>query len=313
MRSAATNLADSIKPILVILTLLMLTGVFLLDRALPQAGAWVLVGLTLTAGFVHGALDAALLQRRFNDQLQLLAVLSSYLLTVVLLGWALSNMINAALWLLILMSVWHFGEPYGRWSDLHPWASNLTRVVVGGAPIMIPVWLAPDTFAQAIAPVVDTLAVNVWQRMAEVWLVLAVAWVLACGLLRAYAARHAWAELLGCIAVYALFSPLMAFALYFGAYHSWVHIWRVWRGWSSSEPGLAPRPAVVMAGLAATTVASWLLGAALWWLLSPNWSTPPEPGAALQWVIVALAAVTAPHLLLISASTAFFSVHNDRT
>ena len=163
MKIASIKLVGGFTPVLVAL---LLVASFLMDQMVPQAGAWALVGLTLTAGFVHGALDAALLQRRFRAPLQLMAVLTGYLLAVVFLGWLLGSMLNAALWLLILMSVWHFGESYGRWSNLAPRAANLTRAVVGGAPVLLPVWLAPDAFARALAPIVDTLAVDVWRPMA---------------------------------------------------------------------------------------------------------------------------------------------------
>ena len=121
------------------LTLLLLTAAFIADRAFQQAGAWALLGLSLTVGFAHGALDAAVMQRRFTNRLVLVKWLAAYLAAVVLLGWLLSSAINVALWALILMSIWHFGEPYGRWNGLPSGSAHLTRAVVGGAPIMLPV------------------------------------------------------------------------------------------------------------------------------------------------------------------------------
>ena len=291
---------------------LLFTTLLLADRAQPLAGAWALVGLSLTAGFVHGALDAAILQRRFTDRLRLIKVLTAYLVAVLLLGWLLSGALNVALWLLILMSVWHFGEPYGRWSGLQPWSANLTRAVVGGAPIMVPVWLVPGELAQTLAPVVDLLTVQVWRAMGLVWLGLLLVWVIACGLKRPHAARYAWAEVLGCAIAYTVFSPLMAFAIYFGVYHAPVHIWRVWRSWKANGPALHLRPWAIATGLIATVCATWLLSAGLWWMLSPDLSKMPEPALALRWLIVALAAVTAPHLVLISASEAFFAAYARR-
>ena len=286
------------------------TALLVFDRAQPQAGAWALVGLSLTVGFAHGALDAAILQRRFSDRMRLFMWLGAYLVAVLFLGWWLSSAVNVALWLLIVMSAWHFGEPYGRWSSLSPWSSNMTRIVVGGAPIMLPVWLVPAELAQTLAPVVDALAIQVWRVLAAVWLVLVVIWVPVCGLRRPHAAKYAWAELLGCVVAYLVFSPLMAFAIYFGAYHAPVHIWRVRRGWMAAANAPVLKPAVVAAGLLATLCATWLLSAGLWWLLSPDFYALPEPAAALRWLIVALAAVTAPHLVLISASSTFFAAHS---
>ncbi len=292
---------------------LLFAALYWMDGAQPLAGAWMLLGLSVTVGFVHGALDAAILQRRFTDRTRLVKGLSAYFVAVVLLGWLLSSTVNVALWLLILMSVWHFGEAYGRWGALAPWSATLTRTVVGGAPIMVPMWLVPGELAQTLAPVVDALAVEVWRSMATVWLALLLVWVFACGLRQPRDARYAWAELLGCLLAYAVFSPLMAFAAYFGLYHAPVHIWRVWRGWTGTAPLPQLSPWAVAVGTLATVCATWLLGAGLWWMVSPDISKMPEPAAALRWLIVALAAVTAPHLVLISASTPFFAAYSRRS
>ena len=288
---------------------LALAAVWWLDTAQPQAGPGVLVGLSLTVGFLHGALDAPLLQRKFTDRKVLVQVLAAYLACVLLVGWWLSGAVAVALWVLIAMSIWHFGEPYGRWDDLPPWSAGLSRAVVGGAPIMLPVWLAPNDWATLLAPVVEPVALQLWRAVAVVWLVLLGLWVLACGLPRPQAARYAWYELIGCAAAYLVFSPVMAFALYFGAYHAPAHIWRVWRAWlaSSAAAQATPPPAHVAAGLVATLLATWSLGVGLWWLLSPGVATTPDASNALRWLIVALAAVTAPHLVLISMCSDFLS------
>ena len=306
---------------------LALLGLWWLDTTQPQAGAWVLVGLSVSVGFLHGALDAPLLQRKFTSRWVLLQALALYLAAVLLLGWLLSGAIAVALWVLIAMSVWHFGEGYARWDDLPRWSSNLSRVVVGGAPLMLPVWLAPEELAGVLAAVVEPAALQVWRVAAMIWLVLLMVWVVACGLSRLRAARYAWFELIGCTAAYAVFSPVMAFALYFGVYHAPVHIWRVWRAWTAGDPAAhqaassslshspapapahspPPSPALVAAGLAATLLATWLLGAGLWSLLSQGAQTVPDSSSALRWLIVALAAVTAPHLVLISVCADFLS------
>ena len=297
--------------------MLALFGAWWLDITQPQAGAWVLIGLSVTVGVLHGALDAPLLQRKFTNRWVLLQALALYLASVLLLGWLLNGAIAIALWVLIAMSVWHFGEGYARWDDLPSWSGNLTRVVVGGAPIMLPALLAPDELAVLLAFVVEPLALQGWRVAARIWLVLLLIWVLTCGLRRLRAARHAWFELIGCTAAYLVFSPAMAFALYFGVYHAPVHIWRVWRAWKAGDasgrtaPSPSPSPAHSPVGVAAvlstTLLATWLLGAGLWWLLSPSAQAMPDSSSALRWLIVALAAVTAPHLVLISVCSEFLS------
>ena len=296
-----------------LLALLALYGTWWLDTSQPQAGAWALIGLSVSLGVLHGALDAPLLQRRFTNRWALLQALTLYLAAVLLLGWLLSGAIVIALWALIAMSIWHFGEGYARWDDLPSWSGHLTRAVVGGAPIMLPVWLAPSELTLLLAPVVEAAALQVWRVGAVVWSVLLVVWVVACGVSRPAAARHAWFELIGCAAAYLVFSPVMAFALYFGVYHAPVHIWRVWRAWSAGGAAdrtvipPSPSPVEVVAALAATLIATWLLGAALWWLLSANGLVMPDTSSALRWLIVGLAAVTAPHLVLISFCSDFLS------
>ena len=286
-----------------------LSAVWWLDATWPQGGAWVLIGLSLSMGFLHGALDALLLQRKFTSRWVLLQMLAAYLAAVLLLGWWLSDAVDFALGVLIAMSVWHFGEAYGRWDPLPLWSVGLSRVVVGGAPIMLPTLLAPDEFATVLTPFVAPAPFQVLLAVATAWLVLLIVWILVCGLPQLRAARHAWLELLGCVAVYAVFSPVMAFALYFGAYHAPTHIWRVWRALTTNDvaANAMPQPAPMAAVLVATLFATWVLGAGLWWLLSPNIPTALDSASVLRWLIVALTAVTAPHLVLISVCSDFLT------
>ena len=298
-----------------LLALLALFGTWWLDITQPQAGAWVLIGLSVSVGVLHGALDAPLLQRKFTNRWDLIQALALYLASVLLLGWLLSGAVAIALWTLIAMSIWHFGEGYARWDDLPNWSGNLTRAVVGGVPIMLPILLPPDELAVLLASVVEPLALQGWLVAARIWLMLLAIWVVTCGLSRPRAARYAWFELIGCSAAYLVFSPAMAFALYFGVYHAPVHIWRVWQAWNAGNAAVRTAPAAspahsplgVAAGLAATLLATWLLGAGLWWLLSPSAQAMPDSSSALRWLIVALAALTAPHLVLISVCSEFLS------
>ena len=279
------------------------------DKTVPQAGVWALLLLSVSVGFVHGALDAVLLPQRFVSRGQAALMFVAYLLLVLLLGWLLGAAISLALWVLLLMSAWHFGEPYGRWDGRSRWKSGMTRAVVGGAPVMLPVWLAPDQLAMILTDVVPAAGLRGWQVMAWLWLGLFAAWLLASGMRYPRKLRYAWFELIGCLGLYALFSPLMAFALYFGVYHAPVHIWRVWRASVTAGAHVSTRLAV--SAVALTTVLTWLLGAGLWWFLTPGFATTLNLHAALQWLIVAFAALTAPHLVLISLCAAFLTGSNS--
>ncbi len=281
------------------------------DQTVPQAGVWALLLLSVSVGFVHGALDVVLLPQRFVSLRLAALMFVAYLLLVLLLGWLLGAAISLALWVLLLMSAWHFGEPYGRWDGLVPWKSGLTRAVVGGASVMLPVLLAPDQLAMLLRDVVPAAGMRGWHVMAWLWLGLLAAWLLAGGMRYPRTLRYAWFELIGCLALYMLFSPLMAFALYFGVYHAPVHIWRVWRAWlASSNSGSHLSTRVVVSAVGMTTVLTWLLGAGLWWFLTPGFVADMNLSAALQWLIVAFAALTAPHLVLISLCAAFLTRPN---
>ena len=287
------------------------------DKAVPQAGFWALLALSISVGFVHGALDAVLLPQRFASRVQAALMFVAYLLIVAVLGWVLGSTTSLALWALLLMSAWHFGEPYGRWDRLPAWQTGLTRAVVGGAPVMLPVWLAGEQLTTVLVGVVPAGGLRGWDALAWGWLVLLVIWLLAFwlqagGLARIRVLRYAWFELLGGVFLYALFSPLMAFALYFGLYHAPVHIWRVWRCWRGSSRaalnGSTDGSTVwAMVAVVLTTMLSWLLGAGLWWFLASSGAAGPDWASALRWLIVAFAALTAPHLVLISLCAAFLT------
>jgi uncharacterized Tic20 family protein len=97
-----------------------------------------------------------------------------------------------------------------------------------------------------------------------------------------------------------VFSPLMAFALYFGFYHSPVHIWRVWRTRPLLASASESKSSFSLINVAATFVLTLILGAALLAMLDFNRSAFSVEAVSLRWIIVALAALTLPHLVLIS-------------
>lgn len=283
---------------------LLVAALVLADQSVPHAGLWLLMIASVTIGFGHGALDAHLLFRRFPSRSSALVLAAAYLLTVVLLGWALSHTVDAALWLLLGLSIWHFGEAYARWDGLHPGTRILTRVVVGGAPVMLPMWLSPGLMAALLQNTWQGDEAQVWQWLASVWLFLLIVWAVLCGVPRYRAARHAWLEIGGAIALNLAFSPLMAFALYFGFYHSPVHIWRVWHtrpcDANEKENSNASTSSFSLINVAATFVVTLVLGAALLVMLNIDTSVFSAEAVGLRWLIVALAALTLPHLLLIS-------------
>ncbi len=276
-----------------------------LDRTVPLAGLWALLMTTLTVGFVHGALDAVLLPQRFVKRAQIALMFTAYFLLVLVLGWILSAVVSVALAALLMMSVWHFGEPYGHWKELSLHQSLLTRAAVGGAPVMLPVWLAPAQFAATLAGVIPELGLRGWHVLAWVWLGTLAVWLVVYGLPQMRSMRRAWYEVLGCTALYIVFSPLMAFAIYFGFYHAPVHIYRVWQACFPAASKIPVKKAVAV--IALTTFITWLMGAGLGWRFVSTSAETLDPAAALRWLIVSFAALTAPHLVLISLCARFLT------
>lgn len=280
------------------------------EQRWPAAGLWVMLGLSLSTGLLHGALDALLLLQRFASRTQALGMAGLYLAAVLVVGVLLSRSPTLALFALIAMSAWHFGEPFGRWAG--PWQAQtpalaaLTRVVLGAAPVLVLPWTQADIATSALLPWLSADALHVWHGLGLVWLSLFAAWAWADGLARWRAYWQAWAELLAVLLLNLSLSPLLAFALYFGAYHAPLHIWRVWRAGRNNKADKAkslPRTTTVAAAITAITAVLLLtagLGALLWQLPGADRLQTAVAGDALRWLVVALAALTLPHLLLIS-------------
>ncbi len=267
-----------------------------IDSATPAAGLWALVILTSTVGFVHGALDIQLMQQRFDTIYTVIFVALGYLALVLLLTWLLSHAVEKALWLLFAMSAWHFGEPYARWSGLPLAAQVLARYVVGGAPIMLPMLISPAALALLLQPALSAPVLEAWAWLAKIWLLLVLLWSVTCGARLILASRYVWMELLGVLILNVLFSPVMAFALYFGFYHAPVHIWRVAR--SQLRPTtISPYS---LAAVAAMFVLTLLLGFVLWQFLGQQFIQASNAAQAVQWLVVLLAALTLPHLVMVS-------------
>ena len=297
--------------------LLAMLALRALEAQWPPLALWAFVLLSLTLGFGHGALDVVLLLGQFESRSKALAVSAAYLLCVLIAGWALSWSVPWALLLLVLMSVWHFGElhSYALWA----------RLCVGGASVMWPMLVAQDAMAELARSRLGSgfsEVWRIWQMLANGWLILvcvsALGWVVWRFLDRkkfsgkyygqGFASnRHVlWAaiEILTLLCAYLVLSPLLAFALYFGVYHCVAHVVRVLRAvWAHHAMVLARYAAAFIVSALATVV---LLGL-LWWYL-PNAQllgfdhALAAPSQLLQWLVVSLAAVTLPHLILVGYS-----------
>ncbi len=294
------------------------------EQRWPAAGLWVMLGLSLSTGLLHGALDALLLLQSFASRTRALGMAGLYLAAVLVAGALLSRSPTLALFALIAMSAWHFGEPFGRWvgprQTQTPALAWLTRVVLGAAPVLVLPWTQTDIATSTLLPWLPAEALQAWRGLGVVWLSLFAAWAWVGGLPRWRAYWQAWAELLAVLLLNLSLSPLLAFALYFGAYHAPLHIWRVWcagRAGRISKADKAkplPRTSAVVAALAAVSAVLLLtagLGALLWQLPGTERLHTAVAGDPLRWLVVALAALTLPHLLLISRCSRWLSTSSN--
>ncbi len=262
-------------------------------------GWWLFVGLALSMGMFHGTLDALLLLREFNTpqngHVLLFRVTFLYLLGVVAIGTVLLQSLPLALVALLAMSIWHFGEPYGRWSS-RAWT---VRLQVGGASVMLPVLLSPvvmHALMEQLFGVQAKLVWLLWQSLAWIWLAFSIVQFLQMWRGKTPGTADALKEVLAVAVLNALLSPLFAFALYFGVYHSGAHIGRVLRTQTTTIRHALTQPLLILTVLL-TVVLMWLL----WLYALPAVQMQDMPQTkVLHWLIVTLAAVTLPHMLLVS-------------
>lgn len=277
-----------------LLPCLVLLG--LAERHWPLGALAVFMLLTLSLGFAHGAMDIFLLR----DERGKLIVRSCgcYALAVIVFAALFAAEPAVALVVLIALSLWHFGEQ-AHFEQTDAKEAMLLRVVQGGGSVMLPVLLSPDALLPWVKAIAGGDAVWVW----PIWVGAAALWcaflLAACVVIRPWragAAKTMWLELMALFVLNVFLSPLLAFSLFFGLYHSGMHIWRMRRLQQRlRKPWLDGL-------LLSTMAATWGALAALLWWMSDVSVTSQDAGLWLRWLVVALAAVTLPHLVLISRS-----------
>jgi beta-carotene 15,15'-dioxygenase len=290
------------------LALLLVVVIALLDRTVPHAGLLTLVLLVGTVGTAHGVLDTLLIVRHLRTSRSRWLVAAAYLFAALVTAVVLHSAPAVALMVLLGLSLWHFGERFDRAAlgqvDTSAAQQLFTRLLRGGAPVLMPALLARAALApQAhIAaggdPAAAAMLWTVWTGLAYVWAALFGAWCLQ-SLLAPQgsppARRQLLLEVLSIAALYVLLSPLMAFALYFGAYHATGHIRRVLSSASNGQTQRWRSDWRLWATLATTV----FLGIALIAWMLPQASSFALPDVALRTVILALAAVSVPHVVLV--------------
>lgn len=293
---------------LAFLVLVALAGLRYLDHSVAQAGLWFFIGLALTTGFFHGALDIVLMQREFVRGHQLARAVILYAGSAMLLATVCAHSGWLLVLVLLLMSVWHFGEPYGRWEN-GTWnrLAWIQRAIAGGAPVMLPALLSTRALQAVLPMAVDadaTWAFAIWQTLA--WL-----WVGMCGLSLAVLRQRLFSkplfkEVAFVIVINLLLSPLMAFSIYFGVFHATAHIIRVVgkhrQGAVLDQKNETYYVLAKPVGLAITitSLATVILLLVLIWYVSGIPISAGEHHSLLHDILVGLTAVTLPHLVLVS-------------
>jgi beta-carotene 15,15'-dioxygenase len=284
-------------------------GLLWLDRVVPSAAGALLLVLSATLGIGHGATDVLLMRAAWRAGRQALWANLVYALTVALGVVVLLPYPAYALLLLLLLSVWHFGEGFERFTGLSPMQSLLTRLVFGGAPVLLPAMLAQEQLGVALRHIfVDgatvSLVLSFWVTLAAAWLVLVGVFAYALFTLeRAPRTRmYPWLYELGALVVlYAVFSPMMAAAVFFGVYHSGQHLRRVL---ASALAGAQSSRALLSNRVLQFTMAlSLMLGVTIFMALVPQGAPLALSARALQTWVVFLTAVSVPHVFLISYAT----------
>ncbi len=300
-----TALQRAHRPLLGAAAVGIAAALIVLDRLTAQGGLIVLLVLVGSLGMVHGAMDALLLVRHLKTTHTRIALGMLYLSATMVTAWALWPLPGIALMLLLGLSIWHFGEGFEQFRNLPAAQQAAYRFVRGGAPVLIPALMARPALQPLVGAAAGgdaaatTMAWAGWSGLALAWLCGVCVWLagsyLAPGADRE-CRRKALIEIGALAALYALASPLMAFALYFGPYHAAGHIRRVLamapagkrRAWYGD-------PYLVIALLLTVLLGLLLAGA-----MQAQAARAALPDLALRAVILALVAVSVPHGVLIS-------------
>ena len=313
--------------------LLLLAGQFVLPHGWSPLG-WLPVGLGLLLGLPHGAVDhlvPAWVRARRTPLWGTLVLLAGYVAAAAVMFGLLQRYPLPALLVFLIASGLHFGTGEVQYDRLRrPVASSAVITPVragggrgrtvagtampaaavpaavvpvlawGGASVLLPLACWPSQVApvlEALAPGSPALLLAPGPRhAATVVVLLAAAWTVA---------RAAWRrryrpalELTLLVTVFLLVPPLVAFAGYFGAWHSTRHIVRLLAADPANTAELsAGRLAGPLRRFARS--AAWPTAAALLALIALLTATHGTR-SLLTADLTLLASLTAPHLLLVA-------------
>lgn len=251
----------------------------------PQTELVVAAVMILLLGVPHGALDMVFARKLHRITTPLGWVYFSLVYGISALAVVAVWSIAPSVFLIgfLLISAAHFS------GDPAPGTLTITRVIYGGAVIILPTLLHPEVVGRLFTMLAGPEAAD---RLMP-WLIqAALPWVVALVLCSAIEARRSWQtglELLAVGLLATLAPPLIGFAAFFCGMHSARHILRTVAYGRPMEPWM-----VLASGLVPMAIV--LVGSGLGWLVLGDISFDAR---LVQLVFVGLAALTVPHMGLI--------------
>ena len=278
---------------------LVTPGVVML--ALPlQVG--LLAFFVALAGLPHGALDLTLLRGMGVAGFRLVIALGLYLLLagLVLASFAFFPVVTLAGFLAV--AAVHFG--LGDTENLHGWRRGLEALARGGLTILTPAYFHSRETGDLFTQLCGQASVDGAHQLADILggglgllgvILLGVACLVRLfggDIAQRVANRWAAAEMLLTLAVFALWPPLTAFLLYFCGIHSVRHLADLAASRHPQEGARAFRWLLAESWL--LTLVTILGGVLVWWAFQAT-----VDAILLRIIFQGLAALTAPHMLLV--------------
>jgi Brp/Blh family beta-carotene 15,15'-monooxygenase len=270
-----------------------------------QLQIYFFVILTLSIGMFHGMLDIVLFtDTRFKNPRFLLA----YGLAACALIYLLIKVEMLALPILLLLSVWHFGEPqrFDKPAE-SPVQKGLQRYLLGANSLAAPFFLQGKSLYDIVHNITNTtdtmhIAWLFWSVVAMAWLPVLVALVglfLVGSFDKQASFKSAILETIVVWLAFALLPIWLAFALYFATYHAVRHIRDVLHAARSRMDIGSQRHRYNVLWIALLTI---VLIVFVLWQISGQIPTKIMPTDINQWLrmlVILLAAVTLPHAILV--------------
>jgi len=266
------------------LALLLVATALLLPRLEPTTELFIFGALVLLLGVPHGALDPIFARQLYavSSLVGWAVFVGAYVgLALLVIGfWRLAPVVFLILFL--VASTLHFS------ADLAAGTPRLTRLVYGGAVIVLPTLLHAAEMTRLFGFLVD---VNAADRFVSVLAFLAWPWLAGIFLSVLVMFKRDWLtalELTSSSLLVLVVPPLLSFTLFFCVMHSARHALRTQRYASASWRQLLLTSLAPTAAVAATALLTW-------WAIKDA----PLDMRMVQMVVIGLAALTAPHMLLV--------------